>query len=263
MNKKNVVWITVLLALCVFALAIIRSQLYLPDYPEDVLYDQVTYRIDPQTILVSLDSGEKNVFLPAPPEPEGAWPILWPSGTFIWDQDAYMKVADALHVYVWKESLEDWHIIRAVFFINQCSDILGRIDSADFSFYQRRDGLNYVHGFHINPMSGNVTAGDQYSYRNGWGEKWKNLDMDKIKINNVDAALRIAEENGGKEIRLSAKNECRLSLLLAPDGLEYNISHPFTHYGWGWNLYYWPNGSNQDPLFSINIDPYTGKYEIK
>ena len=154
-------------------------------------------------------------------------------------------------------------IIRAYFRINQCQDIFGRIDNASLSFYQRREGWNYVHGFWINPLYGYVEAGSEYSYLKGWAANWKSLELDKIKINSVETALLAAEENGGREARSSVKNECRITLLLAPDRLKYDfLSHPFTQYGWGWSVIYWPNESNADPIFEITIDPYTGKYEI-
>ena len=245
------------------SMTVVRYWLYAPDYPEDVLNDKITYTIDPQTILASLDRGETDVFQPAPPEPEGAWPILWPSGSFVWGQENYLKIADALHQVVWKEALENWHLIRASFQISQCQDIFGRIDSANLSFFQREGDRNDVHGFWINPMQGNVTAGNQYSHRSGWTSKWETIDLGIIKINSVDAALLVAEENGGENARFEAKNECRISLLLAPDRLENEfLSDPFSRYGWGWSVIYWPNEANADPIFSITIDPYTGKYEI-
>lgn len=263
MNKKTVTWITVALLLVIGTAFVVWSRLYTPDYPEGVLYNKVTYTINPQTILTSLDRGETNVFLPAPLEPEGPWPILWPSGSFIWDQEDYMEVADTLHQFVWNESLGNWHLIRASFQINQCQDIFGKIDSASFSFFQRQEGWNTVHGFWINPMFGNVTAGNQYSQRMGWTANWETIDPDKIKVNSVDAALLAAEEHGGREARLLVKNECRITLLLAPDRLKYDfLAHPFTRYGWGWSVIYWPNESNADPIFEITVDPHTGNYEI-
>lgn len=264
MNKKTAIWIVVLSAVIICAIIVVWIRNYTPGYPEGVLYDRVTYTIDPQTVLASIDQGNTDVFLPAPPDPGGPWPTLWPPGSFTWNQKDYFKTTDALHQFVWKESLKDWNLIRASFDIDQCKDVFSGIDNADFSFYQRRTGLNDVHGFWIRPLYGVVHAGNEYSHDSGWTAKWKSIDLNKTKINSVDVALQVAEENGGKEARSVAKNECHISLLLAPDRFEYDIlSHPFTHYGWGWSVIYWPNESNADPIFEITIDPYTGKYEIR
>jgi hypothetical protein len=263
MNKKTIAWIAIALLLSIVVIFIGLRRFYIPDYPEGVLYDKVTYVIDPQTILTSLDRGETDVFLPAPPEPEGSWPIIWPPGSFVWNEQSFKKVADALHQLVWQEPLQNWQLIRASYQINQCQEIFGGIDSASLSFFQNEGGQNVVHGFWINPMYGNVTAGNQYSQRMGWSH-WETIDPDKMKISNVDAALLVAEENGGKEIRSSLKNKCKITLLLAPDRYKYNfLTHPLNRYGWGWNVIYWSNQSNSDPLFSIVIDPYTGGFKIQ
>jgi hypothetical protein len=237
--------------------------LYVPDYPEGTLSEKVTYTINPQTILASLERGETNVFQSAPPEPDGAWPILWASSSFVWNQEDYMKVASALHLRVWGESLDNWKLIRATFNIDRCQDIFMKIDSVSLSFFQRQEGWNNVHGFWINPTYGIVTAGNEYSHRAGWRATWNPLNFEKIRINNVDAALLAAEENGGEEARLAANNECNISLILAPDRFEYNIlSHPLKRYSWGWSIIYWLNEPNKEPIFSINVDPYTEEIEI-
>jgi len=262
MGKKAIIRGIVSLVLIIGIIAFSHYRFfYTPEYPEGVLFDSKVYLIDPQTILTSLDREGTRVFLSAPPEPEDGWPQLWPSGSFAWNQEDYLKIADALHQLIWNESLEDWHLIRADFDIDQCQDIWGRIDSARLSFYQRREGQIGVHGFRINPLHGYVEAGCEYSRYEGWATS--TIDLDHVKINNVNAALSVAEEDGGREARSSVKNECRVTLLLSPDRIEYDVlSHPFTRYGWGWSVIYWPNISNADPIFEITIDPYTGKHEI-
>lgn len=263
MNKRTIIWIIIFLIFSVFALTIGWFGPYEPDYPEGTLYDKVTYTINPQTILASMDQESKDIFWPAPPEPEDGWPVLWPLDSFSWGEKDYLKVADALSQLVWKESLDNWHLIRASFNIDQCSEVLSRIDRADLSFYQRVEDNNKVHGFWINPVYGIVTAGNEYSQHNGWTAKWENIEASKTEINSVEAALQFAEEHGGRGTRSTAEYKCRIGVFLAPYIWEYDLlSHPFSRYGWGWSVIYWPVEPNRDPLFSMKINPYTGDYRI-
>lgn len=262
MNKKAAVWFLISVALISMALAFVSRQLSAPDYPEDILYDKVIYAINPQTILASLERGESNIFQLSPPEPEGGWPVSWDPSSFSWNQGDYLIVTDALHLFIWKESLEDWHLIRASFQIDQCQDVSGKIDSANLSFFQRQGKFNIVHGFWINPMYGIVTAGNQYSHQDSWITKWKSIDLNKAKVNNVASALQLAEKSGGMEARFAVMNECKISLLLAPDRLEYGFfARPFNQCDWGWSVIYWSNKSDAEPIFSITIDPYSEEYE--
>ena len=265
MNKKFFVWIAFIVLSIIGVITFYN--IYTPNYPEGTLSDdRVTYKIDTQTIIASIDKGETNVFLPAPTEPEGEREILWPSGSFSWDQEDYLKVADALHQLVWDESLDNWQLIRAGFEISQCQSMDRRIDSAEFSFFQRQEGTNSVHGFWITPLYGIVHAGNETSRRSsGYTAKWKGIDLKNVKINNVNEALQIAEESGGRAVRAEVENECRISILLAPDRIKYDIlSHPFTPYGWGWEIYYWSNNPNRSPgpLFGTIVDPYTAQYKV-
>lgn len=260
MNRKPAIRSLILLVSIVGVASLLSFRFYyIPDYPEGVLSEPDTYLIKPDTILNSLDQGDNNTFIATPSEPEADWPQLWPPGTFSWDQREYLKIANNLHQFIWKESLDNWHLIRAYFRIDQCRDIFGKIDAANLSFYQHKEGLNNVHGFWVNPMYGYVQAGSEYSHTGSWTAK--SIDLDNVKVNTVETALSIAEENGGQNMRSTIKNECRITLLLSPDGLEYDFfSHPLTRYGWGWNVIYWSNKSNSEPLFSIVIDPYTGRH---
>lgn len=261
MNKRSAIRIIILLVLAICAIAYVWLRFFfVPDYPDDILYKTKTYSINPTTILTSLSQGSANVFTPAPQETEGR-AQRWPPGYFAWNEKDYLKVASALNQFLWNAALEQGNPVREYFRINQCRDIFSRIDYASLSFYSPQEGV--AHGFKIDLLTGIVDTGVEYSHNSGWmTTNWKSIDLDKIKINSVDAALLIAEEKGGSDVRSSVKNECRITLLLAPDGLEYDfLSHPFTHYGWGWSVIYWPEISNGNPLFEINIDPYSGTYK--
>lgn len=252
MSKKTAIWIIVVLALIIIATVVWNT--YEPEYHEGVLYDLITYTFDPQTILSSLERGELSVFMPTSPQSEEDWPLLWLPASFSWNQEDYLKVADALHQFVWKEPLDDWHLVRAYFRILQCQDLSGAIDYAALSFYQRQGDLYVVHGMRIDPLRGTVTAGnDNYRYSG----IWKNIDLNRIVVNSADVALRMAESNGGQEARLAVENECHIGIYFAPYVSEYNfLTRPFNRYDWGWDVFYEDKSLNF--IFEITIDPYTG-----
>ena len=255
MRKKIAVWIAIVLVL--FIGAIIIRVTYEPEYHEGVLTNTVIYTFNPQTINASLDRGDIDVFSVAPPEPEDGWPRLWPPGSFAWNQKDYMKIANALHQFVWKESLEDWQLVYAGFQVRQCHDVLGKFDIAALSFYKRNGVRNIVHGMWIDPLHGIVTIGDD----SGYVGIWKGIDLKNIPVNSADTALQMAEENGGREARLLAKNECYIYILFAPYVLKHSfLSHPFYRYDWGWSIRYVNDALTA--IFNMTIDPYTGKYKI-
>lgn len=258
MNKKTIISRTALvIGIIIAGIALHKIYLYVyvlqdaSEYPSGVKNDIATYTINPETILTSLDQGKTDIFLPALKSPiYDDVPILWAPGSFPWGQEDYLKIANSLHQFVWKESLEDWYLYSADFGILQCRDI-SRIDSADFGFYQRQGNWYYiVHNMAIGLGYGYVYAGNDNGYYKG---KWKDIDLDKVVVNSANKALQLAEQNGGQEARLAVKDdpECHISIFFAPFVLD--------QADWGWRVIY-----KRGTLFmyGIIIDPYSGKYEI-
>ena len=226
------------------------SQHRVKTYPEGALDNLVVYSINPNTILTDLNHQELNVFRPSESDLAEYTPPIWPSGSFSWNEEDYLKIANALHLYYWKEPLTNWHLIHASFQIDQCKDIFDKVDSASLLFYQTQDAGYVVHGVWIDPLRGEVTVGDNLFLNTG---EWKEINLSEAKVKSVDDALMIAERNGGQSARLRVKNECDVSVLFAP----YVISHLFADSEWGWSILYQTNASRI--LFETTINPYTGK----
>jgi hypothetical protein len=257
MIKKFALWLVVILALSIGIIVVWNS--YNTEFDEGVLYDTSIYTFDPKVILTSLDQGDVDLFKVSPSDSEANSPLLWPPATFSWNQEEYLKVADALHEFVWKEPLEDWHLIRAYFRILQCQDVSKAIDYVALSFYQRQGDSYVVHGMRIDPLHGTLIAGTNSYYYSG---KWVDIDLAHISVNEPYVALGMAESSGGREARSSAKNKCHVDIYFAPYVTEYNIiTHPVNRFGWGWNVLYEDDGLNS--IFEMIIDPYTAKYAIK
>lgn len=230
---------------------------FLPDYYYiEILSpdNEKSYTINPRTILESLNQGKTNIFIPTNLPPDADTEKIWSASTFAWNQEDHLKIANALHQFVWKESLENWQIIRAHFWMDQCQNMKSRFDHSQFYFYQRQRNSTVVHEVWIAPLYGEVGTNEiTYPYT----AKWKGFDLNNVKIDSADMALLIAEENGGIEARERSNEGCNRIYVDLAHYTEYNLlSHPFNLYDWGWQVRYWFD-NNSD--FGINIDPYTGK----
>ena len=227
------------------------------EYPNRALDNAITYVIDPDTIFASLDRGETNAFLPLPANTATSVPS-WKPTSYFWDQQNYLKIADALHKFVWKESLEEWYLYSAHFRVFQCQDSFGGFDQAQFTFYSVDKNSYFVHEIWITPSDREVGAGNAIYKNNG---KWKQIDLKKVKVGNASEALSIAEENGGKEARFNNDNKCSIHILLDPFVYEYEfLPGLITRHDWGWNVEYAGESIN---IYEIAIDPNTGKFKVR
>src|SRR6266496_3064587 len=78
-----------------------------PKYPgsTDDFRDHADYEINSATIITSLDHGDINVFVPELVTPDVHTGLV---SNILWHQSDYLKVVNALHQYVWHETLTDW-----------------------------------------------------------------------------------------------------------------------------------------------------------
>jgi len=200
--------------------------------------------INPTTILDSLNRGEINVFAPIVATPSDN--AILPPGSIQWSQSDYLKVANALSQYVWNATFENW-LVYYLAFGNECQNNLGGFDFAEIIYYktigvgwQKMYTARYIQ---INPLAGIVSWGGETDFPISDG--WAAIDLTEFTIT-ADDALRIAEENGGKDARLRSGNECTIL-----------ISIPNHNDDTNWNVGYY-YGIN----FEIIVDPYSGKYEF-
>jgi hypothetical protein len=215
-------------------------------YPDmsDYFRDPRYYKINPKTVLADLDRGQTDVFMPEVATPEA--PLL--DGSISWHQADYMKVAKALFEFEWREPMYGWRLF-SMGFDATCRDDPAGFDSSQFYYfttivYDDGEKGNIGRQVLITPQYGHVIAGGNAYYPYKW-PGWRSLDLDKVVITAEDA-LRIAEENGGREARLSVQNKCKIRLGLSDDFTWSVLISKDVNVGGGY-------------IFKIEIDPYTGE----
>ena len=265
MNKKSLLSRTILvIGLAIALITIYQNYFYIyllvtnaPSYPTRKPVDNMEiYQIDPETILTSLNHGKTDVFMIAQKNPiYDDVPALEPHSSFPWNQQDSLRVADAFHQFVWKESLENWHLYSAGFTIPQCRDI-SRINGVGFQFYQRQKNWYYlIHNIDINLEYGYMYGSDNNGH---YTDRWKDIDLNKVTVNSADKALLIAEQNGGQEARVRVKNDqkCHISISFSP-----HVLFDRSWSGWGWEVTYWIN-DGASLIYGIIIDPFNGRYKV-
>lgn len=209
-------------------------------------FETTEYKIDPTTILENLKEGEKNVFTLVMATPETDERLY--TEPFPWKQLDYLNIANALHQYVWKETLDGWHVFNLSFY-GDCEYNTAGFDLFQVTYFKYVGSQQYTaHEIDIFPLYAGVATGGGTNFPRplfGWNES---LDLDRLKITANDA-LRIAEQNGGKDARLAFGNKCKISVFITSNDQKWTI------------IYH--EDSDAKRIFEINIDPYTGKYKIQ
>lgn len=96
--------------------------------------DTGDYTIDPETILLSIEKGETNVFYPVSAPSQSGDNTNLPTSPYpyLWTQANYLKVASVLHEFVWNENLQGWHLY-SLYFFRKCQDNPVGFDSGELT----------------------------------------------------------------------------------------------------------------------------------
>jgi hypothetical protein len=165
------------------------------------------YKINPQTILISLELGNTNVFEPLLEDPRDVEELT--DISISWTQADFMRIFSALSKFVWDDAMDPkvWNIY-AIHFSGGCIDEDCELFHYARIIYFTKTGNSYTTRFiDIQPYFGLVRWGDGASYRQPILHKWKGVDLAASKVS-AENALKIAEENGGKERRLKVYDRC-------------------------------------------------------
>ena len=218
-----------------------RMPNYLSSYP-----DVGNYKIDPATILVSLDEGNADVFTRLQEDPSSVESLT--NISFSWTQADVLKIVKALGKLVWGDQmdLEHWSVYD--FYLQKdCENNPNGFDSAIITYFKAVEvnGMKVytTRYIEIDPYYSMVRWGSGATYPQPILHKWKRFDL-AISIITAEDALQISEEHGGKEARQKVNNKCLIQISPSKDNDN-------------WFVYYISPAD-----FSMQIDLITGKYKI-
>ena len=204
------------------------------------------YTIEPSSLLDTLKTGKTNVFSPIAEEPAHIPPDQQIPVT--WTQDDYLRIADSLFEFIWNDNLDGWKL-NSMHFALGCANYSVGFQNGNFRFFKNieKNGREsrIVRIINIDPRSKFVFVTENEYYPKL--VSWSSIDIGRTQLSARDI-LKIAENAGGHEKRLSVENACDISMLLSPDYASYN----------GWEVDYSRNDAGTS-LYHIQIDPHTGE----
>lgn len=207
------------------------------------------YTIDSATILDALDRGDTDVFTFQETTPEATGSPL--VGSVSWSQADYFRIAQTLHQKIWSVPLGAQTLYNGHFQMNCTGVQQVAYNGAIFNSFQMvRSGeeeIRIEYAISIFPSHNEVRT-TKLEFKPSTGT-YKPIDLAQYRIT-AEAALQIAEKNGGMEKRLGVQNTCQIDLFApGPDGK-------------GWDVSYRDKQDNYERYFEIAIDPQTGEFKV-
>lgn len=246
--SKFIVTVLVLVALTIFISRLLNSPL---DDRNPSYFSSYSvsghYKIDPVTIIGSLENEQKNVFTPLLEDPDQ---IASLDNKISWTQDEYLEIANALNQVVWNEPLDlEKRKVYFVLFHVGCQDNLRGFDEFTMVYYQYLGVTDWKKTYDVRiigiyPWKGMVHWGGDTKFSDSLFFHWDHIDFANFTIP-AENALQLADENGGKEVRLKVDGNC---------GVYVSVAQQFTEL---WNVRY------SSAQFETRINPYTGKIDVK
>jgi hypothetical protein len=206
--------------------------------------ERKNYAINPNTILEELNQGKTSIFI-SQGDIQYQNTIEREHNPVHWDQDDYMKIAFAANQKSLDLSSETWGIDAAYLFVD-CLMVNDGFREATFSF-KGIDGRDYYESvITIQPQKNEleIYKKKHYPLRTAIGV----VSADELQIT-AEAAIKIAEENGGSQIRERANRACYLLVTYRPTGLDEDE---------GWHIQYLATFDDRS-LGYYRIDTDTGE----
>lgn len=162
------------------------------------------YKINPETILASIENGDANIFTPLLEDPQD----ITEDATDMdirWSQADFLKIASALGRWVWNDPMDfkDWSVYY-VSFGSSCNDPVGSFASK-ITYFKVKGTRYTTRLIEIEPYMGYVGWGSDETYPQPILQKWRNVDLlgaeftadDALRIVGQDAKERFQSGCGG------------------------------------------------------------------
>ena len=203
------------------------------------------FKIEPETILVSLTNGNTDVFIPLQEDDALALDELTDLSIY-WTQDDFLEIASTLGRQLWNDPMEltKWSVFN-IFLTGHCGDHLG-FDFAHITYF--KTGKNYytTRSIKITPNFGLVSWGDGNTYHQPIFRKWESIDL--LGANNTaDDALQIINKDLKRNFNIK-ENICGVTINSSPENPR------------SWRLHV-VRGSLDPILYIVNFE--TGDYTSK
>ena len=208
------------------------------------------YTINSATILDSLERGNIDIFGLFETTPKAtSFPLSEPVS---WDQADFLQIAQAFYKQFWQEPLGEQNVYNLSFDLDCAKIKQGVFSEAEILSFKvignGEEETRIQYRIRIVP-SENLVYTSKAEYRPNLNAK-EPIDLSQYRIT-AEAALQIAEKNGGAEKRLEFENDCRISALApGPKGKGWRVLYQNNQDQW-WTLF-----------FEIAIDPQTGAFEV-
>jgi hypothetical protein len=168
-----------------------------------------------------------------------------------WSSGQYLQVLSSFFEEIFHDQSNDWEI-EFIIYDGQCSDMGKGFNNMNISMYKvKKDFPNtttLISHIRINPDGEYVDY-----YEEGFNSSisgLKHIELSEMKIKPEDA-IRISENNGGKEIREKHNNECYFTLYGGS-----NIEND------NWDITY-TDFDSSTMIFRLLVNYETGAYRLK
>jgi hypothetical protein len=163
-------------------------------------WDTGYYKIDPETILTSLEDGNTGVFTPLLENPDGIEEVA--NIPIRWTQTDFLKIASALGQFEWNDpmDLKDWSLYY-ISFEGSCGDPMG-FSFASIAYFKAGTKRYTTRLIEIDPYFGWVRWGAERTYPKPILQKWNGVDLLRAKIT-ADDALLIASKDAKERFQLT------------------------------------------------------------
>jgi hypothetical protein len=162
------------------------------------------YKIDPETILTSLEDGNEDVFMPLLVDPKDITEDVTDI-TISWTQADFLKIANALGHFVWDDPMDpkEWDMYY-IAFRGSCNDSIG-FNSAKITYFKTGRKTYITRLIGIDPYLGLVSWGNGETYPKPILQEWNSVDLFGARFT-ADDALRIASKDAKERSQL--KENC-------------------------------------------------------